>query len=91
MPEYAHKELAMSIAADAEATHRFVSEREAEDLAHAAEFRRARHALQQEQIDRLRVQLPLPQIELPFVFTPDITRPTLDTLADALTRGIEQL
>jgi anion-transporting ArsA/GET3 family ATPase len=86
LPEYA-----LTIAADAEATHRFVSDREAADLAHAAEFRRARHALQQEQIDRLRAQLPLPQIELPFVFTPDITRPTLDTLADALSHGIDRL
>ena len=29
--------------------------------------------------------------ELPFVFNPDITRPQLDTLADAFARGIEQL
>ena len=64
------------------AADRFVSAREAEDLAHAAEFRAERHALQHEQIDRLRRELPLPQIELPFVFTPDITRPQLDALAD---------
>ena len=43
------------------------------------------------QIVRLADRLPLPHIELPFVFSPDITRPQLDVLADALTRGIEQL
>ena len=82
---------AFAIADDARATGRFVSEREAADLAHAAEFRQIRHELQQEQIDRLRRELPLPQIELPFVFSPDITRPQLDILADALTAGIHAL
>ncbi|HWS45875.1 MAG TPA: ArsA-related P-loop ATPase [Acidimicrobiia bacterium] len=76
---------------DARACTRFVSEREADDLAHAAAFRRERHHVQHEQIARLRAQLPLPQIELPFVFSPDITHAQLDVLADALTRGIEQL
>ncbi len=37
-----------------------------------------RHAVQHEQIERLRERLPLPQIELPFLFTPDITRSRLD-------------
>ncbi len=46
-------------------------------------FLEERHALQQLQIDRLRERLPLPQIELPFVFDPDITRSQLDVLADA--------
>jgi hypothetical protein len=50
-----------------------------------------RHAVQREQIDRLRAGLPLPTIELPFLFTPDIGRPQVDVLADALTQGIEQL
>jgi len=76
---------------DAETCRRFVSEREARDLAHAAAFRQERHRLQHEQIERLAKRLPLPQIELPFVFTPDITRPQLDVLADALTSGIERL
>jgi anion-transporting ArsA/GET3 family ATPase len=76
---------------DAQQCHRFVSEREARDLARAAAFRDERHRLQQEQIDRLRDRLPLPQIELPFVFSPDITRPQLDVLAGALARGIERL
>jgi hypothetical protein len=80
-----------SILADAEACERFVSGREATDLSRAAEFRAERHDLQHEQIERLRTRLALPQIELPFVFSPDITRAQLEVLADALTRGIEQL
>ena len=44
------------------------------DLAHAAAFRAERHAVQHEQIARLGERLPLPQIELPFLFTPDIGR-----------------
>lgn len=76
---------------DARTSDRFVSPREAEDLAHAAAFLEERHALQQEQIDRLRERLPLPQIELPFVFNPDITSAQLDVLADAFERGIGKL
>jgi len=79
------------VLADAKACGRFVSEREADDLARAASFRAERHALQQEQIERLRERLPLPRIELPFLFTPDIGRAQVDTLAGALAGGIEQL
>ena len=79
------------VRAEAEACGRFVSDREAHDLARAVEFRSVRHDVQREQIDRLRAQLPLPGIELPFLFTPDIGRPQVEELADALTRGIEQL
>ena len=39
----------------------------------------------------LRERLPLPQIRLPFVFSPDVTRPQLDVLAQSLTCGIERL
>jgi anion-transporting ArsA/GET3 family ATPase len=77
--------------AEAEASGRFVSEREANDLAHALEFRSVRHDVQREQIDRLRAELPLPGIELPFLFTPDIGRSQVGILADALAHGIEQL
>ena len=82
---------AASVLGDARAAGRFVSDREAEDLAHAAAFLEERRALQLEQIERLRARLPLPQIELPFVFEPDITRDQLDTLADAFTLGVERL
>jgi len=80
-----------AILRDAEQCTRFVSEREAHDLASAAAFREERHLLQREQMDRLRDRLPLPQIELPFVFSPDVTRPLLDDLADSLTGAIERL
>ena len=76
---------------DAEACGRFVSDREAKDLAHAVEFRAERHAVQHEQIARLADRLPLPRIELPFLFTPDIGRTQVDTLAGALGHGIEAL
>jgi anion-transporting ArsA/GET3 family ATPase len=76
---------------DADAAGRFVSEREARDLARACAFRDERQRLQHEQIARLGERLPLPQIELPFVFTPDIGLPQLDLLADAMKRGIEAL
>src|SRR3954451_4031271 len=82
---------AVSIGNDARSCDRFVSEREANDLAQAALFRARRHELQREQVDRLRARLPLPQLELPFVFTPDISRPQLDVLADALAGGITAL
>jgi anion-transporting ArsA/GET3 family ATPase len=76
---------------DARVSGRFVSDREAEDLAHAAAFIDERQALQHEQIERLRARLPLQQIELPFVFEPDITRDQLDALADAFERGVARL
>ena len=79
------------IMSDAEACGRFVSKREAADLAHAAEFRDQRHAVQHEQITRLGETLALPQIKLPFLFTPDIGRNQVDALAGALATGIEAL
>jgi Mrp family chromosome partitioning ATPase len=82
---------ASTILDDARAADRFVSQREGDDLAHAAAFLEERRALQDEQIQRLRERLPLPQIELPFVFNPDITRAQLDRLADAFGSGIERL
>jgi anion-transporting ArsA/GET3 family ATPase len=81
----------LDIVGDAEACRRFVSEREAHDLARAATFRQERYELQREQRERLAARLPLPQIALPFVFSPDVTRPQLDLLADALELGIKQL
>jgi len=80
-----------AIQADADAMDRFVSDREATDLARAAAFRAERNDIQSEQIARLAKQLPLPQISLPFLFTPDIGRAELDALADALAAGITQL
>jgi anion-transporting ArsA/GET3 family ATPase len=82
---------AVAIWEDARATDRFVSEREANDLAQAALFRQHRYGLQREQIERLQAKLALPQLELPFVFTPDISRPQLDELADSFATGIHAL
>lgn len=54
--------------------------------AEAAEFRRARLALQREQIERLADALPLPQIHLPQLFTPAIGLTELESLADAFSK-----
>lgn len=80
-----------AIRADAAACGRFVPDAEAHDLADALAFRSERHRLQRAQVDRLAERLPLPRIELPFVFAPDVTPPQLDLLADALTAGIGTL
>lgn len=64
---------------------------EAEWLAAAAGFRRARMALQAEQVERLSERLPLPQIHLPFRFTADLGLPDIEHLATAAIAGIEQL
>jgi anion-transporting ArsA/GET3 family ATPase len=88
---FAPMALDINIERDAEDAARFVSERELRDLTLAAEFHAERAALQAEQAERLRLALPLPQIQLPFVFAPDITRPQLDVLATALELGIEKL
>jgi anion-transporting ArsA/GET3 family ATPase len=80
-----------AIEQDGAAIDRFVSPREASDLAAAAAFRAERHDIQAEQVARLAVELPLPQIRLPYVFTPDIARADVDVLATALTAGVEAL
>jgi Mrp family chromosome partitioning ATPase len=80
-----------AIERDAAAVDRFVSEREATDLSHAAAFRAERCTIQLEQSERLSSRLPLPQLRLPFVFDADIRRPDLELLADALTAAVEAL
>jgi anion-transporting ArsA/GET3 family ATPase len=60
-------------------------------LAEAAHFRQARMALQDEQVARLRSQLPLPQLRLPFLFTTDVGPRELDVLARALLAEIDAL
>jgi hypothetical protein len=80
-----------AIAADAVAVDRFVSSREADDLARAAEFRAARYAVQQEQALRLADRLPLPQVRLPFLFSAALGRSEIHHLADVLSAGIEQM
>ena len=82
---------AEAIVHDATLVDRFVSEREAADLARAAAFREERHAVQREQADRLASLLPLPQLRLPFLFTAGIGRPELDVLAASLSAAIAEL
>jgi anion-transporting ArsA/GET3 family ATPase len=60
-------------------------------LAEAAKFRSARQEVQATQIERLGVELPLPQIRLPFLFTPDIGIGEIELLAAQLVHGVESL
>jgi anion-transporting ArsA/GET3 family ATPase len=69
----------------------FVSRREAGDLVAAAEFRRERYAVQQQQADRLRARLPLPQVRLPFLFTTELGPPEIDILAGTFATQVEAL
>jgi anion-transporting ArsA/GET3 family ATPase len=64
---------------------------EAEAVLAAAEFRRARHQLQQEQLARLADKLDLPQLPLPFLFSPELGRDEIDELASALAKSVGSL
>ena len=64
---------------------------EAEVLAAAVRFRRARTALQADQVERLAKALPLPQLSLPFLFTTEVGLAEVDALADALAEGVRAL
>jgi anion-transporting ArsA/GET3 family ATPase len=57
----------------------------------ASLFRRTREDLQQEQIQRLALQLPLPRLHVPFVFSASIGPAELQVLADALAEGVRAL
>lgn len=63
-------------------------EGEAEALRAAAGFRRARMALQAEQLERLAELLPLPQLRLPFLFRADIGPDEVAALAGALAESV---
>ena len=60
-------------------------------LREAAEFRRRRQDLQAEQLERLDAALPLPQLRLPFLFTPEVGPEQLEMLAVALAEQVEAL
>jgi anion-transporting ArsA/GET3 family ATPase len=64
---------------------------EAEQLAEAADFRRHRTGLQAEQLRRLADRLPLPQLQLPYLFQADLGLAELDVLAGELLEGIAAL
>lgn len=76
---------------DAAAIDVFISDREAEDLAAAAEFRALRRAIQQEQVSRLTERLALPQIHLPFVFSSEIGPREIEGLATSFTESVEAM
>jgi Mrp family chromosome partitioning ATPase len=60
-------------------------------LAAAAEFRLTRTAQQQSQLWRLREALPLPVVQLPFVFSAELGRDEIAALAVELLTAIERL
>ncbi|MEL7207276.1 MAG: ArsA-related P-loop ATPase [Actinomycetota bacterium] len=79
------------VAAAAKAVDVSVEPAVAEALDAAADFRRHRMALQAEQLDRLADKLPLPRLELPFLFTADLDAEDIDGLAHRLVAGITAL
>jgi anion-transporting ArsA/GET3 family ATPase len=68
-----------------------VTAAELADLTTAATLRHHRQEMQQEQIDRMAADLPLPQLRLPQMFGTHLRPPELDVLADALLAGIRSL
>jgi len=66
-------------------------EGELDVLTASSEFRRARRALQDTQLERLATELPLPQLHLPFVFTTDLGPGDVDHLADVLWERVDAL
>jgi anion-transporting ArsA/GET3 family ATPase len=60
-------------------------------LRDAAAFRMARQQLQAEQLERLADGLPLHQLRLPYLFTPEIGPSELESLAAAMTAQVEDL
>lgn len=80
-----------TIRADAAAADVFISDREASDLAAAAEFRSLRRLIQQEQVARLAERLALPQIHLPFVFSSEIGLNEIELLASSFIEGVEAM
>ena len=64
---------------------------EAEQLRAAATFRAERRALQQEQLDRMARDLPLPQVTLPFLFGGELGPAELTSLSESLLAGLESV
>ena len=88
-PELAGLAVDPVVAADEAGVH--LLEGEADLLRDAAAFRTVRTDLQREQLQRMADELPLAQLHLPFLFTTDLDRTGLDTLADALLGRIRDL
>lgn len=64
---------------------------EADWLGAAAQFRRRRTDLQEEQVARLAADLPLPQLRLPYLFTAELGPVEVDVLARELTAQVAGL
>jgi len=64
---------------------------EAELLAEAARFRRARSELQRAQLERMAADLPLPQVHLPYLFITELDHDGLVELAESLLAGVAEL
>jgi anion-transporting ArsA/GET3 family ATPase len=79
-----HLDLPLDVGAAARADGVSVPRGEVELLRRAADFRRQRQQLQEEQVARLAEMLPLPQLHLPFLFTTDLGPTDVATLAGAL-------
>ena len=79
---------AVGVLSDATAAGVSIADAEVDALVAATSFRVALHHRQREQKERLAARLPLPQVELPFLFVSEIGPAEVDTLADAFTRGV---
>ncbi|MGH3182778.1 MAG: ArsA family ATPase [Streptosporangiaceae bacterium] len=79
-PEMAASEVGVTLADD-----------QAAALRAAAQFRAHRFRIQEEQRARLRTELPLPQLEAPFLFTDGIGPTELDRLAATLAEAVRRL
>jgi anion-transporting ArsA/GET3 family ATPase len=75
-----------SVAADE--TGAQLLDNEGESMRRAADFRTARTALQEAQLERMAEELPLAQFRLPYLFVPELTRSGIDALAGSLLEGI---
>lgn len=73
------------------AAGRELSDDEVERLRAGAAFRIARQQLQAAQLERLSSELPLPQLRLPNLFTPEIGPVEIDVLARCFAEGVGAL
>jgi len=89
-PNLGHLNADDAVQAMADATY-VLGEHEAERLGEAARFRFARQALQHAQIERLDVELPLPQIRLPDLLCAEVGPVELAELARAAQMSIGEL
>ncbi len=83
--------LSLSAGAAAEAAGLALDPELVAALEQARQFRLRRQELQEEQLGRLARELPLPQLQVPFLFAASIGPPELDTLSGALEAGVAAL